>query len=292
MKLKKLPIWALALAILAGNSCSIDDYNYAKDDAYGTLSFALATDNLLNEGEISRAGKQITISEALGGANAFDASTFLTTNGGNFSIVVEDADEETIYSDPISGWSSDKSLAFGNYTVTATYDQQQVGFYGEGGQPAFESEEVSFAIANADITTEVEIPVVLSNSIMRVQYSDMFKKYYSNCVTTVTQGDSSVTFNYDETRGAFFETSSATIEYELTPAQAQGDNAEAITKSISHTFVAQTCHTLQFDVTNVGGVNKLTITLDDTTIQEVEIDDIDLNDDQYMPSEGEGGDNQ
>lgn len=292
MKLKKLPIWVLAMAILAGNSCSIDDYNYAKDDAYGTLSFALATDNLLNEGEISRAGKQITISDALGGANAFDASTFLTTNGGNFSIVVEDADENEIYKGPISGWPSDKSLAFGNYTVTATYDQQQVGFYGEGGQPAFESEEVSFAIANADIPTTVEIPVVLSNSIMRVQYSDMFKKYYSSCVTTVTQGNSSVTFNYDETRGAFFEIGNATINYTLTPAQAQGDNAEAIEDSISHTFAAQTCHTLQFNVTNVGGVNKLTITLDDTTIQEVEIDDIDLNDDQYMPSEGEGGDNQ
>ena len=287
MKLKKLPIWALALAILAGSSCSQDDYNYAKDDAYGTLSFALATDNLLNEGEISRAGGQITISEALGGANAFNASTFLTTNGGNFSIVVEDADEETIYSGPISGWSNDKPLAFGNYTVTATYDLRQVGFYGNGGQPAFESEEVSFAIANADIPTEVTIPVELSNSIMRVQYSDMFKKYYSSCEVTVTQNNSSVTFNYDETRGAFFETSNATINYELTPAQAQGDNGKAVEKTFDHTFAAKTCHTLQFNVTNVGGVNKLTITLDDTTIQEVEIGDIDLNDNQYQPNDGE-----
>lgn len=285
MKLKKLPIWALALAILAGSSCSQDDYNYAKDDAYGTLSFALATDNLLNEGEISRAGGQITISEALGGANVFNASTFLSTNGGNFSIVVEDADEETIYSGPISGWSNDKPLAFGNYTVTATYDLRQVGFYGNGGQPAFESEEVSFAIANADIPTEVTIPVVLSNSIMRVQYSDMFKKYYSSC--EVTQNNSSVTFNYDEARGAFFETGNATINYTLTPAQAQGDNSKVISKSISHTFAAKSCHTLQFNVTNVGGVNKLTITLDDTTIQEVEIGDIDLNDDQYQPNDGE-----
>ena len=127
---------------------------------------------------------------------------------------------------------------------------------------------------------------------MRVQYSDMFKKYYSSCETTVKQGNSSVTFNYDETRGAFFEIGNATINYTLTPAQAQGGNSKVISKSISHTFVAQTCHTLQFKVTNVGGVNKLTITLDDTTIQEVEIDDIYLNDDQYMPSEGEGGDNQ
>lgn len=291
MKLKKLPIWALALAILAGSGCSRDDYNYAKDDAYGTLSFALATDNLLNEGEISRAGEraggQITISEALGGTNVFNASTFLSTNGGNFSIVVEDADEETIYSGPISGWSNDKPLAFGNYTVTATYDLRQVGFYGNGGQPAFESEEVSFAIANADIPTEVTIPVVLSNSIMRVQYSDMFKKYYSNCEVIVTQNNSSVTFNYDETRGAFFETGNATINYTLTPAQAQGDNSEVISKLISHTFAAKSCHTLQFNVTNVGGVNKLTITLDDTTIQEVEIGDIDLNDDQYQPNDGE-----
>lgn len=287
MKLKKLPIWALALAILAGSSCSQDDYNYAKDDAYGTLSFALATDNLLNEGEISRAGGQITISEALGGTSAFNASTFLTTNGGNFSIVVEDAEEETIYSGPISGWSNDKPLAFGNYTVTATYDLRQVGFYGNGGQPAFESEEVSFAISNADIPTDVTIPVELSNSIMRVQYSDMFKKYYSSCETIVTQGSSSVTFNYNETRGAFFETSSATVNYTLTPTQAQGDNGKAVEKTFDHTFAAQTCHTLQFDVTNVGGVNKLTITLDDTTIQEVEIGDIDLNDDQYKSNDGE-----
>ena len=287
MKLKKLPIWALALAILAGSGCSQDDYNYAKDDAYGTLSFALATDNLLNEGEISRAGGQITISEALGGTSAFNASTFLTTNGGNFSIVVEDAEEETIYSGPISGWSNDKPLAFGNYTVTATYDLRQVGFYGNGGQPAFESEEVSFAISNADIPTDVTIPVELSNSIMRVQYSDMFKKYYSSCETIVTQGSSSVTFNYNETRGAFFETSSATVNYTLTPTQAQGDNGKAVEKTFDHTFAAQTCHTLQFDVTNVGGVNKLTITLDDTTIQEVEIGDIDLNDDQYKSNDGE-----
>ena len=82
-------------------------------------------------------------------------------------------------------------------------------------------------------------------------------------------------------------TSIATINYTLTPAQAQGDNSKVISKSISHTFAAKSCHTLQFNVTNVGGVNKLTITLDDTTIQEVEIGDIDLNDDQYQPNDGE-----
>ena len=288
MKLKKLPIWALALAVLAGSSCSSDDYNYTKDGSYGTLSFALAANNQLNEGEISRAESRasgLTISEALGG-NAFNATSFLSSKGGDFAINVKDSNYETTNC-LLKEWDASKSLAFGNYTVNASYDQAKVGFYGDGGEPAFESEEVSFTIATADAPTAVSIPVSMSNSIMRVRYTEMFKNYYADCTTVVTQtGKSPVTFTYTEERGAFFEAANATIKYTLTPSQAQGENGNAIEKSVSQTLSAKTCHTLLFDVTNVGGVNKLTITLDDTTITEVEIGDIDLNDDQYKNESG------
>lgn len=289
MKLKKLPIWALALAVLAGSSCSSDDYNYTKDDSYGTLSFALAANNQLNEGEISRAKSRasgLTISEALGGSNAFNATSFLSSKGGEFNITVKDSNDETSKC-LLKDWDESKSLAFGNYSVNASYDQAKIGFYGDGGEPAFESEDVSFTIDTSDTPTAVSIPVSMSNSIMRVRYTEMFKNYYSDCTTVVTQaGNSPVTFTYTEERGAFFEAANVTIKYTLTPSQAQGENKNAIEKSVSQTLSAKTCHTLLFDVTNVGGINKLTITLDDTTVTEVEIDDIDLNDDQYKTESG------
>lgn len=292
MKLKKLPIWALALSILAGSGCVNDDYNYTKDDAYGTLSFALAADNQMSVGEITRAegDNTLTIAEALSGTTPFDATTFLSNKGGGFSIVIKDSKDNEKYNGPLKDWNTETPLALGNYTVEATYDQQQIGFYGEedGGEPAFESETISFTIANADAPTEVAIPVTLSNSILRVRYTDMFKNYYSNCVTEVTQTDKTVTFNYNETRGAFFDAASAAIKYTLTPSQAQDNNASAIEKTITQSLQAKTCHTLLFDVTNVGGVNTLTITIDDSTVTEIPIDDIDINDDNYIDNNGSG----
>lgn len=278
MKLNKLTILAMALVTLAGSGCSSDDYDYGKGDAYGTLSFSLNANNQLNTSIISRADDTtITISDALG--TTFDATSFLTANQGSFNLSIEDSNEFEKYNGTLGEWDSATELSFGTYNVEAIY-VGAIGFYGEGeeGQPEFESEDVSFTIAEA---TEyaVEIPVALANSILRVRYTDMFKNYFSDCTTNVTAtgSDTPVTYDYNETRGAFFPATKVSIKYTLTRSQAQGVNTATIEKTIEQTLAAKTCHTLTYDVTNVGGVNKLTISLDDTNIVDVAIDEIDLN---------------
>lgn len=275
MKLNKLTILAMALVTLAGSGCSSDDYDYGKGDAYGTLSFSLNANNQLNTSIISRAGT-MTITEALG--TSFDAASFIASNGGAFEITLTDSNEVEKYNGVLSGWKAETALSFGEYMVCAEYTANGIGFYGAGGLPEFESEDVSFTIAEAK-EYAVAIPVALANSILRVRYTDMFKNYFSDCTTNVTAtgSTSTVTYNYNETRGAFFPATKATIKYTLTPSQAQGANATIIEKTIEQTLAAKTCHTLTYDVTNVGGVNKLTISLDDTNIVDVNIDDIDLN---------------
>ncbi len=300
MKLNRLTVWMLAAASLALGSCSDDSFNGG--DKYATLNFSLSANNSLSVGTMTRADETqtsgITMAEALG------VESFTQPEAGNFTIVVTDAESTEKYNGLLSAYSSETTtlpISSEQYKVTATLEPKTaVGFYGENesGAPKYYG-ETKFSIVS-DAIIDVEIPVSLTNSILKFEYTsladdeegtgtDMFKQYFSDCYITVKdQANNEVAYNDFEERGAFLEAAKQTITYTLTVAQAQNEASEKITGSVDVTLVENTCHIFKFNVTNVGGVNKLTIEIDDNiaATHDINVGDIDINDDNYIVNNG------
>lgn len=312
MKFRKLPIWALALSILAGSGCVSDDYNYAKEGDYATVSFAVETDNGLDAGEVTRADGEssnatISIADALGASAGFDAGNFTT---GDFKIVIKNG-TKTAKECLLKDYKPEEvPLKAGSYSVEVSYDPGKIGFYSvdangkpteTSGQPAFAG-RADFTITADDIDTkqtkEVPVEVTLKNSILRIKCTDIFTKYFSEYSAVVTQSteDDAPSVSYDQAKialesdvdavaeGAFLEPVKTYIAYTFkpNPNQAQGTNATDKTGIVGGADAgvkldAKSCHTVIFDISTIGGVDKLTITFDDT-VTTVDIGDIEIND--------------
>ena len=239
-------------------------------------------------------------------ADALGVETFTQPEAGNFTIKITDAEGNTKYDGLLSAYSSETTklpISNDKYKVTATL-AGAVGFYGEAetGAPAYYG-ETEFSITS-DAIIDVEIPVALSNSILKFVYTsssetedetdaetNLFQDYFSECNITVKDAaQNEVAYNDFEERGAFLEVGKQTIAYTLTVAQGQSDASKTITGSVDVTLKANTCHIFKFNVTNVGGVNKLEIVIDDTieTTHDIELGDIDINDDNYIQKDENG----
>lgn len=252
MKFRKLPIWALALSILAGSGCVSDDYNYAKEGAYATVSFAVEADNNLDAGEETRAdgessNAKISIADALGASAGFDVSKIATDD---FNIVIKSG-KKILKECLLKDYKPEElPLEAGSYSVTVSYDPAKIGFYTLGtdgkptatsGLPAFASEEVEFNITAQDIENEtpkaVEVPVTLKNSILRIKCTEMFTKYFSEYSAVVTQStaDDASSVAYEQAKIAL-HSEAATADDTATAAEAAGAFFEPIKTYITYTF--------------------------------------------------------
>jgi hypothetical protein len=124
---------------------------------------------------------------------------------------------------------------------------------------------VQFTIVGGE-TTAVKIPVVLENAIVRIEFTDMFKKYYSFDKLTLTQGGSTIDFSPTETRGAFVEATAFTISGTFT---AQSGAEKSFRKEYQARMT--TCHRIEFDASNIGG-NTIDITFDDEPSETIKFD--------------------
>lgn len=302
MSLNKLTVWMLAATSIAFSSCIDDSFNGGKNE-YATLNFSLAANKSISVGTMTRADGD---TETIAMADALGVETFTQPEAGNFTIKITDAEGNTKYDGLLSAYSSETTklpISNDKYKVTATL-AGAVGFYGEAetGAPAYYG-ETEFSITS-DAIIDVEIPVALSNSILKFVYTsssetedetdaetNLFQDYFSECNITVKDAaQNEVAYNDFEERGAFLEVGKQTIAYTLTVAQAQSDASKTITGSVDVTLKANTCHIFKFNVTNVGGVNKLEIVIDDTieTTHDIELGDIDINDDNYIQKDENG----
>ena len=302
MSLNKLTVWMLAATSIAFSSCIDDSFNGGKNE-YATLNFSLAANKSISVGTMTRADGD---TETIAMADALGVETFTQPEAGNFTIKITDAEGNTKYEGLLSAYSSETTklpISNDKYKVTATL-AGAVGFYGEAetGAPAYYG-ETEFSITS-DAIIDVEIPVALSNSFLKFVYTsssetedetdaetNLFQDYFSECNITVKDAaQNEVAYNDFEERGAFLEVGKQTIAYTLTVAQAQSAASKTITGSVDVTLKANTCHIFKFNVTNVGGVNKLEIVIDDTieTTHDIELGDIDINDDNYIQKDENG----
>lgn len=258
MKLRSLTLCALALVGLM--ACNDSDNAADKGAESGYLTFSVATtDNVDN---ITTRADKILISSAAG-------SGYTAPAAADFTITITNEDEEQIYSGTVGDWDEAKKLEEGAYSVSAVYNNNgAVGF----NCPVFEG-KADFIIKGGEITP-VQIPVKLMNAIVRMEFTNMFKNYYSFEKITVTSQGTAVDFAADETRGAFIQATTFKVEGTLT-SQAQGTSTNK-TFSKEYTAKPTQCYSLKFDASNIGG-NSFDITFGDEPSETITFDDIDIN---------------
>lgn len=259
MKLKNLTLYALALMGLM--ACSDGKDAIENGTELGYLTFSLnQTDDVDN---ITTRADKISISNAAG-------TGYTTPADGDFTITITN-DDDYSWTGTVAEWDSTTALKAGNYTVNATYNNGGVGF----NSPIFKG-STTFAITGGQ-TTPVTVPVTLNNAIVRLQYNEMFKNYYSFDKFTVTSIGTAVEFIPTETRGAFVEATTFTIEGTLT-SQAQSKDGSPVTRTFSKSYTAKKaqCYTISFTASNIGG-NSIKIQFGDEPADTIDFGDIDLN---------------
>lgn len=235
----------LALALVSA-ACSKQ-----QNEPGATLTFSVTTDSQVAEVTRSNVSDYTTLPEA-----------------GKFTIVVTGNDGSVVYSGLLEAYNPSTALKAGNYTVKASF-----GTAGDEGfdKPYFAGEK-AFSITGGG-NTDVSIPVALANSLVRMEYSENFKAYYTDYSFTVTTGGGTeIAFPKGEDRAAFVDAYTISVSGTLT---GQGGKVRPFTKSYSSNLLPKTCYTIKFDVSNVGS-GAVTISFDDT-VEDVTFDDVDLN---------------
>ena len=262
--LKRTILFALALVGVMG--CNDDMATDGLPSQEGYLTFSVATTDDVEMVTTRGAGSKTPIATAAG-------EGYIAPMVSDFSIEVRtDKDEDgkadtgddakqLIYSGKLSGWNVATKLKQGYYVVTASYGSNAVGF----NSPVFKGGPVQFTIVGGETTT-VKIPVVLENAIVRIEFTDMFKKYYSFDKLTLTQGGSTIDFSPTETRGAFVEATAFTLSGTFT---AQSGAEKSFRKEYQARMT--TCHRIKFDASNIGG-NTIDITFDDKPSETITVD--------------------
>ena len=244
-KMKHLQALIGALVLLVAVSCTKN-----QEEGSGSVSFALDNNVEIVEQTRSKVSDYTTLPSA-----------------GDFTITIKDASGTGVWTGKVSEWDSTTPLPVGNYSVVAEYGSlEEEGF----DMPYFYGEVESFAVQGNETAT-VSIPVALGNTIIKVSYSEMFKKYFTDYSFKLTRSNAEiVTFAMNETRGAFVDGYKITVEGTMT------GELKTFSYSKEYSNLAEaTAYTLAFDVNNVGGAT-LTVTFNDT-VETVDLGDIELN---------------
>lgn len=253
MKFYKLTLCALAL--MGAVACNDGDDASSANFDQGTLVLDLNTNQDVEL--VTRA----SISTVTGyTAPTKDLFTFTVTNDDN----------EIVWSGKIADLTDGKlSLDAGSYKVTAEYSEG-----GNMGSPVFKG-SISNVTINGGADTAVVVPVSLTNAIVKLEFDEMFKGYYTWSDFTLSSGGGSATLTYaaKETKGVFINNSDLTIEGTLT-AQAQDANFTAKSIPFKKTFTgikAGKCYTLTFTASNIGNAGKITIEFGNEVEEEIDI---------------------
>ena len=248
MRLKFLGLLPLAALLFA--SCS--DENGLDSGATGKLNISLKPDYSLTSsvGEDSRA----TQSQAPE-INLADVTIHIVKDDGS-------VDKEFPYSE----LEANSTLPTGAYTLEAYYGSEN----DEGFEKPYFYGAAEFHIYDSE-TSNPEVLISLSNSMVSVTYSEAFKNYFSAYTTTLqSEAGVPVTFSQIENRPAYLKPGEIAITINAT--KTTGTQISLQPASIK--AKAKTYYNVTFDVNggNVGDA-PLSIPFDDaTTLEPIEID--------------------
>lgn len=198
-------------------------------------------------------------------SNVSDYTTL--PSAGDFTITILDASSTVVWTGKISEWNpAATTLLAGNYTVNASYgDLEEEGF----DKPYFTGTQ-TFAVKGAE-KVAVSIPVALGNTIVKLSFSDYFKKYYSDYSFKFTRGGAEIaTVSKDETRAVFVDGYKISLEGTLT-----GETKTYAFEKEYTMLNEATAYTINFDVPAVGG-STITISFNNN-VEEVDLGEFELN---------------
>lgn len=253
----------LLVAIVLLSACESEQKRSNK--ATGMLSLQLtASGNVINtttrtEGDSS--GNE--------GDNTEDDD--LAPNVGDFTIALMDGNVVKTSWDKFSEYPKYAVLPVGTYTLKA--------YYGSSDKEGFESpyyEGTQEITIEDDATVEANITCYLTNVKVSVEYTDAFKKYFSDYSTTVqSAGGSPVVFSKDEVRAAYVKPGVITVYANVE--KQNGQSAKLNILDIDEAK-AREFYRLKLDID--AGSATLKISFDDTTVEkpiEINVSDDILN---------------
>lgn len=174
----------------------------------------------------------------------------------------------------IAEFNADNYLHMGNYKATVVAgDIAEEGF----NKPAFVGSEEFVVEARKDVN--VEITASIANAIVKVETTENFERYFEGghtlTLTTAAGNEFPVTAQSDL---LFIAPANFTISGTATKQAAQSGKEGAVVELAydATEVAAQTLYTVKFDVAEAGSAT-LTITLNETLVESIEIDQ-ELND--------------
>ena len=183
----------------------------------------------------------------------------------DFSIEMRNLDTDQVQTwrtlEEFNAHNQEQGFDVGSYTLTAFYgNENECGF----DKPYFKG------VADVNVLegreASVDVTAQLANVMLSVDYTDSFRKYFSDySVTAHTNGHANVTFGKNETRAGFLTKGSVTLQVALT-----NPSGKSITLTPAEfPAVARHHYHVTFDVNAdpIGGTS-LNITFDDSVMKE------------------------
>lgn len=253
MNFKKRVVLIYSLLSLILVSCAKEDA--AKNDGMGTFTM-----NLNATGEV------IGLNEKSRTEEAGEGETLILPDVNDFSVSISSLGEQ------VCGWSSYKDMSeeelpelrVGTYQVKAWYgDVSKEGFE----LPCFEGNQ-EFSIKKNE-TTPVEVTCYLSNALVKVNYTDEFKNYFSDYSAVIaTSLGNEVEFAKTETRAAYFSPGELTAKVKV---KKSGQSTEAVYQAKVFTAESRHIYTLTLDV-DAGSATMTVSFSEDVAGEEVRFD--------------------
>lgn len=159
----------MVAALLLGLTSCNEDNPWLGESGHGAIKLSLRTSGDVKKGAPSTRGEEMAGSEY-----------FELPNADDFSIMLEKAGGSTRTFNTVQEFLNEESFDAGRYKISA--------LYGRVDDEGFDKPHLA---GSADIvvmegqTTEAQILASLANTIFTVEYSDDFKKYFSDYSTTL-----------------------------------------------------------------------------------------------------------
>ncbi len=183
------------------------------------------------------------------------------------NLTIKDADKKIIYSGKASDLDQSESYLTGDYTAVAEAGQEGE----EGPAAAFFKGETSFTVKTKE-TTEVELTAYLANTLVKIQITDNFKKYYSDAAFELATGSGN---KFTVTDGSYFFIEPFRFGVKGSMTTPQGNSA-SFEKWFEDDINPKTCYTVKVDASNISS-NTISITFNNE-IQTVDLGEIIIND--------------
>lgn len=186
---------------------------------------------------------------------------------GDFTIRIIDESKVTVWEGLLSNWSPENKIFVGNYNIKASY-----GVEGEEGvDRPYIAGDRDFTVNSAQLSV-VDLTVSLQNAIIKMECTQQFKDYYSDCEFTLVTGSNNK-FTLVENQTLFIEAFRFTISGKMK--NPQGKDV-SFSKEYSSEILPSKCYTIKLDAANIGS-NTITINFNNE-LETIDLGNIELND--------------